>query len=344
MPGFRVFRSLDETPPDFGPSALTIGNFDGLHAGHRIILRRVVEIGRANGWKPSVLTFEPHPTKVVAPARAPRLLTTPDQRCELMRAEGIEQVLVLPFTEELSKLTPEEFVQQILFYRAKARAVLVGDNFRFGAKQAGDVLTLRELGTKYGYETYVLTGVRRHGRMVSSSGVRKLIQEGEISLAARFLERPYTIEGDIVPGHGIGSKQTVPTLNLATRAEVLPANGVYITRTYDLDAPRQWDSITNIGYRPTFGGDALTIETFLLDPLEGETPRWIRLEFLRRVREERKFESPDALRSQIMQDVSRAKAFFRRCRRWTRITTLSSRADMDNSPSTHPYSTRRSNS
>jgi riboflavin kinase/FMN adenylyltransferase len=224
----------------------------------------------------------------------------------------------LPFTEELSKLTPEEFVQRILVDCARAKAVLVGDNFRFGAKQAGDTQILRELGTKYGFQTGVLTGVRRHGRMVSSSVLRKLIQEGDVSLAARFLEAPYTIEGDIVAGHGIGSKQTVPTLNLASQAEVLPAKGVYITRTDDLEAPRQWDSITNIGYRPTFGGDALTIETFLLDPLEGETPRRIRLEFLRRVRQERKFESPEALRSQIVKDAGRAKAYFRRWRRWTR--------------------------
>jgi riboflavin kinase/FMN adenylyltransferase len=324
MPDFRVFRSREEAPPDFGPSALTIGNFDGLHAGHRIIMRRVVEIGKANGWKPSVLTFEPHPTKVVAPSRAPRLLTTTEQRCELMRAEGIEQVLVLPFTEELSRLGPEEFVSGILAGCAKARAVLVGDNFHFGAKQAGDTQMLRELGARFGFDTHVLTGVRRHGRMVSSSGVRKLIQAGDVSLAGRFLERQYSIEGEIVAGHGIGSKQTVPTLNLSTTAEVLPANGVYITRTDDLDAPRQWESITNIGYRPTFGGDALTIETFLLDPLEGETPRRIRLEFLRRVREERKFDSPEALRAQIMKDVGWAKAFFRRCRRWHRLKPVDS--------------------
>lgn len=313
---FRVFHSLDEVPADFGPSALTIGNFDGLHAGHRQIMRRVVEIARANSWKPSVLTFEPHPTKVVAPARAPLLLTTLDQRSKLMEAEGIEQVLILPFTVELSHLTPEQFVQQILAGRLNARAVLVGDNFRFGAKQAGDTDLLKELGQKYGYRTEIVAGVTRHGRMVSSSGVRKLIQNGEVELASRFLERPYALEGGIVTGRGIGSKQTVPTLNLATNAEILPATGVYITRTYDADSPRDWDSITNIGYRPTFNGDSLTVETFLLDPFDGVTPVRIRLEFLSRVREERKFESPESLRAQIFKDAGRAKSFFRRYHRW----------------------------
>ncbi len=317
MGDFRVYHSLDAIPADFGPSAVTIGNFDGLHAGHRRIMRRVAAIGQGYGWKPSVLTFHPHPTTVVAPSRTPRLLTTTAQRCDLMRAEGIEQVLVLPFTPELAELSPEEFVARILSGRMQARVVLVGENFHFGAHQAGDVRALRELGDKYGFRTEVLTAVRRHGHTVSSSGVRRLILAGEVGLAARFLERPYFIEGRIVPGFGVGSKQTVPTLNLDTDAEILPANGVYITRTRDLDAPRRWNSITNIGNRPTFNGDALTVETFLLDPLEGDTPNNIRLEFLRRVREERKFESPEALKAQILRDVGRAQAYFRRCRRWT---------------------------
>ncbi len=318
MTDFRVFHHLEEVPSDFGPSALTIGNFDGLHAGHRGILKRVVEIGREHGWKPGVLTFHPHPTKVVAPSKAPRLITTPQQRCHLMRAEGIQQVLVLPFTEALSKFTPEEFVKQILVDRLGARAVLVGENFRFGAKQAGNIETLRELGTRYGFCTEILNGVKRHGQMVSSSGIRKLIQSGNVSLACRFLERPYTIEGEIVSGQGVGSRQTVPTLNLNTQAEILPATGVYITRTHDLDSSRQWKSITNVGFRPTFGGEELTIETFLLDPLEGGTPSRIRLAFLRRVRDERKFESPEALRVQILKDVGRAHTFFRLSDRWVR--------------------------
>lgn len=314
---FRVVRSASEIPSDVRPSAVTIGNFDGVHAGHRSILRRVVQLAREHGWTPAAITFDPHPTRVVAPARAPQLLTTIEQRCELMRREGIELVIVIPFTPEVAQLTPEQFVSRILVDALKARAVLVGENFRFGARQAGDVHTLQELGSRYGFEVEIVEGVRRHGRMVSSSDIRRLIGDGNMTVAWRELERPYAVEGEIVPGHGIGSKQTVPTLNLATAAEVLPARGVYITCTEDLDSGRRWDSITNVGYRPTFGGDSLTIETFLLSPLEGDAPRRIRLSFLRRVREERKFDSAEALKAQILKDVSRANAWFRRLRRWS---------------------------
>jgi riboflavin kinase/FMN adenylyltransferase len=151
--------------------------------------------------------------------------------------------------------------------------------------------------------------------VVSSSGIRELIRAGQVSLAARFLTRPYGLEGRVVAGRGVGSKQTVPTLNLAAEAEVLPAGGVYITRTRD--RTRDWNSLTNVGYRPTFGkSDELSVETFLLDPLEGETPSRIRVDFLRRLREERKFDSPEALRSQILKDVSTARRYFRRLKAW----------------------------
>lgn len=307
-----ICRTLAEVPKEFGPCALTIGNFDGVHAGHRHILRRVVAIARKQAWKAAVLTFDPHPTKVVAPDRAPRLLTTLDRRCELMREEGIDRVLILPFTPEVSRLTPEEFVREILVSKLQARTVLVGDNFRFGHRASGDTRVLRELGEQYGFTTEIVGGVRRRNRTVSSSEVRRLIEAGNVSLACRLLEKPYALEGTVERGHGVGSKQTVPTLNLNTTAEVLPATGVYITRTKDRDDGREWPSITNIGNRPTFGGDRLTIETFLLTPLTGVTPRNIRVEFLRRVRDERRFESSEALKAQIMRDVARAQAYFRR--------------------------------
>lgn len=297
------------------PSAVTIGNFDGVHAGHRHIMRRVAEIARANGWTATVLTFDPHPTRLVAPDRAPRLLTTLNRRQDLMRSAGIDRVAVLPFTPDIAKLTPEEFVKQILVDRLQARAVLVGDNFRFGNRAAGNTETLRELGKKYGFSTEVVNAVTRKNRIVSSSEIRRLVESGNVLLACRMLERPFALEGKIVPGHGVGSKQTVPTLNLATESEVVPARGVYITRTHDLDSTREWESISNIGYRPTFGGESLSIETFLLSPLTGDAPHEIRLEFLRRVRDERKFESPEALKQQILKDVARAKTYFRRLAR-----------------------------
>ncbi len=308
----RIFRSLEEAKPIFGPSALTIGNFDGVHAGHRRILRRVGELARENGWKPSVLTFDPHPTKIVAPARSPRLMTTPEQRCRLMEQEGIEQALILPFTHEVAQLTPERFVREVLVDALGARAVLVGSNFRFGHKHAGDTRLLRDLAAELGFRVEVIPAITVRRSIVSSSEIRRLVERGDVSRACRMLERPFALEGDVVHGHGVGAKQTVPTLNLSTRAEVLPANGVYITRTRDLSSGNSWQSVTNIGYRPTFGGTDLSIETFLLERLEGDAPRHIRVEFLRRLRAEKKFDSPEQLKAQILRDVRRAQAYFRR--------------------------------
>jgi riboflavin kinase/FMN adenylyltransferase len=317
MSGPRVFRTLEEVPPDFGPCAITIGNFDGVHVGHRLIMRRVAQIAGEHGWKPSALTFDPHPAKIVAPERAPRLLSTTEQRVRYMAEEGIRQVLILPFTRELSQLSPEDFVSRILRDRLQAKAVLVGDNFRFGHRHAGDVRLLKELGARYGFRTEIVSAIRLRGRVVSSSETRRSVEAGEVATAARLLGRPYGLEGQVVAGHGIGKKQTVPTLNLATAAEILPRAGVYVTSTHDLDSDRRWDSVTNAGYRPTFGGDEkMSIETFLLSEYDGREPRRIRVDFLHRLRDEKKFDSPEALKSQIMMDVRHAQAWYRRSRRW----------------------------
>jgi riboflavin kinase/FMN adenylyltransferase len=307
-----IARDLSQAA-GFKPCALTIGNFDGVHRAHRRLLRTTKEAADRAGLRAAVLMFDPHPSCVVAPERAPRLLTSLEERCELIQGEGIEHVLIQPFTPELARLTPEEFATRFLRDGLGVRCVIVGENFRFGCQQAGDTNMLQELGSRLGFEVRLLETVRWRGRRVSSGEVRKLVAAGDVAIAGRLLERPYAISGDIVQGHGVGSRQTVPTLNLRTEAQVIPARGVYVTRTADLDGARRWNSITNIGYRPTFGeGEELSIETFLLDPLEGTAPVRIRLKFLRRVRDERKFESPEALKEQILHDVTRAKTFFRR--------------------------------
>ena len=306
-----IYRSLEELPPDFGPCAITIGNFDGVHLGHQEIIQRVVARAHRNGCKAAALTFDPHPTKLVAPARAPKLLTTPEQRARLLIEKGMDDVVILPFTADVARLSPEQFVHDILSEKVHARAVLVGDNFHFGHRAAGNAHTLEELGKKYGFVVEVIHAIERRGRVISSSEIRKAIESGNTLLACRMLGRPYALEGRVVPGAGIGSKQTVPTLNLETTAEVLPKTGVYVTRTYDRTG-REWPSITNVGYRPTFNGHGLTIETFLLAPLPGPPPDEIRVEFLRWVRDERKFENAEALKSQIMHDVGRAQAYLRR--------------------------------
>jgi riboflavin kinase/FMN adenylyltransferase len=307
-----IFRTLEEAAGRFGPCSLTIGNFDGVHAGHRRILRRVVELARERGWKPSALTFHPHPAQIVAPERVPPLLTTPDQRAALMIDEGIEQVLILPFTREVSLIEPEEFAGRILARTLDARAVLVGGNFRFGHLHAGDTRMLAHFGAQFGFITEMIPAIRLRGRVVSSSEIRRLVAAGKVSLAGRLLESPFALQGEVVPGRGIGAKQTVPTLNLAPETGVLPALGVYITRTRDLAGARTWPSVSNVGHRPTFGGDALTVETFLLDPLDARPPQSIRVEFLLRLRPERKFPTPSALKAQILRDASRAREYFLR--------------------------------
>jgi len=310
-----IARSFAEAAA-FGPCAVTIGNFDGVHAGHRRLLCATIDSARGRGAKPVALMFDPHPMAVVAPKRMPPLLSTVAERCEWMRALGIECVLMLPFTAELARFSPEQFAA-CLKDPLQARAVVVGENFRFGHKHGGHADTLTALGGILGFETVVLPGVRTRGRLVSSSEVRGLIDTGNVAMAARLLERPYALSGEVVRGHGIGSAQTVPTLNLRTTAQVLPKSGVYVTRTISLEDGRQWNSITNIGNRPTFGGDAeLSVETFLLDTLEGATPTHIRVDLLRRVRDERKFADAASLREQIMRDVARAQVFFRRVARW----------------------------
>jgi riboflavin kinase / FMN adenylyltransferase len=294
----KAFRALSEIPPDFGPSVVTIGNFDGVHAGHREILRRVATIASERDLVPVVLTFDPHPAQVLAPHRAPKLITTIGQRLRRMESQGAEAALLLPFSMDIARLSPEEFAGDVLANILRARVVIVGEDFRFGHKQAGDIATLRALGEKLGFEVESAGAILRRGERISSTAIRKLIEAGKVSRACRMLGEPFALEGKVVPGHGVGRKQTVPTLNLAPENELLPKTGVYVTRT------NQMRSITNVGYRPTFDGHDLTVETFLLDPPPPAAPERIEVSFLYYLREEKKFDTPELLRAQIMKDVA----------------------------------------
>jgi riboflavin kinase / FMN adenylyltransferase len=304
----KAFRALSEIPPDFGPSAITIGNFDGVHAGHREILRRVATVASERDLIPVVLTFDPHPAQILAPHRAPKLITTVNQRLRRMESEGIEASLLLPFSMDIARLSPEEFVRDVLAHALHAKVVIVGDDFRFGHKQAGDIATLRTLGEQFGFEVESAGAILRRGERISSTAIRKLIEAGKVSRACRMLGEPFALEGPVVKGHGIGKKQTVPTLNLAAENELLPKTGVYVTRT------NQLRSITNVGYRPTFDGQDLTIETFLLAPMPDPQPDRIEVSFLHYIREEKKFDTPELLRAQIMKDVAVANRLHTRLR------------------------------
>ena len=308
----KVFTSLDEAAGAFGPSAVSIGNFDGVHLGHRTLIRQTQQIARAHGWATGVLTFHPHPTTVVAPERAPRLICSLEERVRLLESAGAERILVLPFTPEIAEMTPREFVETVLDDALNARAVVVGQNFRFGNKQLGDTAVLAQLGSELAFEPHFLAPITSRGQLVSSTAIRRHLQRGNVSRAGRLLGRCFSLSGDIVTGRGIGSKKTVPTLNIRPGLEIVPAQGIYITETQDAADGRRWHSVTSVGTNPTFGGKELTIETFLLSPFDGRDPKRICLSFRRWLREERTFATAEALRAEILRDVNRAEAYWRR--------------------------------
>jgi len=296
-------------------SVIAIGNFDGIHLGHQRLLEYCIALARESGAVATALTFEPPPLKVLRPEAAPLRISTNGQRMEWFAALGMEAAVVLPFTMELSRLAPEEFVEEILVRQLQVRAVVVGDNFRFGHKQAGDVKFLRELGMRDGFDVIVHEPVVMDGEIVSSTAIRKLISQGDVTRAARMLGRAFALTGEVVPGTGTGRKFTFPTLNLRPEQELLPAKGVYITRTVLEGEPSSHRSVTNVGMRPTFNGTGLTVETHLLDYSGNFSPKKIEVRFWKKLREEKKFAGPEELRAQIGKDIAKANGFFARLRK-----------------------------
>ncbi|MGH9405110.1 MAG: bifunctional riboflavin kinase/FAD synthetase [Terriglobia bacterium] len=304
-----IVRDPGQLPPLPKGSAVTIGNFDGVHRAHQELLRCVVERARERGAVPAAVTFDPHPVRVLAPARAPATLTTLAARASLIADQGIELLLVLPFTRELAHLSPVEFVDTILIGRLRAAAVVVGPNFHFGYRQAGDTETLDELSRTRGFSVAVLPEVKVRGRQVSSSCIRNLLSEGNVYAAGRLLGRPFSNSGPIVPGRAVGRRETVPTLNLEPSEEQTPRPAVYVTRARLGGANHA--AVTNVGYRPTFGDLPLAIETFLLN-FDGEVRETsMEVLYLHRLRDEIRFQNPAMLKLQIQEDVRRALKFFR---------------------------------
>ncbi|MGH9686918.1 MAG: bifunctional riboflavin kinase/FAD synthetase [Candidatus Acidiferrales bacterium] len=289
-------------------AALAIGNFDGVHLGHQQILRRVLERSRQESCLAAVLTFYPHPTRVLRPAEAPELLMTLDQRLAAIAAMGLDAALVIRFDADFAKISPDDFVRHYVAKTMRARFVAVGANFRFGHRQAGDVSTLADLGKRLGFDVESIAPVVADGVVVSSTAIRKYIREGQVQEAARMLGRPYALEGEIRPGTGMGRKLVVPTLNLYTRQELLPKLGVYATEVSVGGA--SYRAATNVGMRPTFDGAHVTIESHLLDFVETLTSGPITVRFLAHLRDEMKFSGPEPLRQQILSDIEQAKKHF----------------------------------
>jgi len=305
----HIVHDLDQLHEASGASVITIGNFDGVHLAHQELLRRVAEAARAAGAISTAITFYPHPTKILLPERAARQLTSLAQKSRLIENLGIERLIILPFTQAIARLSPEEFVRDILGKHLRPHSVYVGPNFRFGHRQSGDVHLLTELGRQQGFRVEVLPMLKVRGERVSSSRVRELLAEGRVGFAGRILGRPYLSAGPIVPGLGVGKKQTVPTANLAPIDEQLPRVGVYVTRTRLGDTPHE--SVTNVGYKPTFGEHRLTVESFLLNFAGHISEAGMEVEYLHRLRDEIKFPDASALKTQIQKDVARTMEFFR---------------------------------
>lgn len=305
-----VFHKIGDIPPDFGATIISIGNFDGVHRAHAHVLEQIVTRAREQKSKAVALTFEPHPSRILRPDANFKLLTPTPEKLRLLEQSGIDAVLLLPFSRDLSLLTPQQFAEEILQKGLHAKEVHEGYNFHFGHKASGNVTSMAELGKMLGFTVISYPEMRLRGEPVSSSHIRKLLSAGEVSRARHLLARPFSILSTPGRGRGYGSKYTVPTINLSRYEEMVPKDGVYITRTRV--GEERFDSVTNIGNRPTFGADSFAIETHLLNfhPLDltFETP--IEICFLHRLREEIKFPSVEALREQIGRDVKKSLRYF----------------------------------
>lgn len=300
----------DPRPPDWRQPVVAVGNFDGLHRGHLKIIERVCRQAGERGATPIVLTFDPHPPRVVRPDKAPPLLMTCEQKLQALGEAGILGAAIVRFTHELSQWEPETFVRTVLIEWLRASEVWVGGNFLFGRDRSGNFTLLRALGQQYGFRVEKIDPVRYKEFVVSSTRVRRLVGEGRVDEAGALLGHHYFIDGRVVAGDGRGRAIGFPTANLETENELLPPNGVYATAAI-LDGVIH-ASVTNIGVRPTFGGTARTVETHLFDEDADLYGRIVRLGFVQRLRDERAFADVNALRTQISADCVGARELFER--------------------------------
>ena len=290
-------------------SVVSVGNFDGLHIGHQKIIRAVVDGARSEKAIAAVITFDPHPLKILRPGAGPAMIMTIAQRVAGFAEYGLDAALVMRFDRALADLSAEEFVRSVLAETVCAKRILVGANFRFGCKQIGNVDLLTQLGAEHGFEVEIMSAAEVGGKPVSSTEIRRAVSEGNILDASKLLGHSFTFTGNVHAGAGRGSKIVFPTLNLAAEQELLPARGVYATESV-IDG-RTFRSVTNIGVRPTFDGQGLSVESHLFDFSETVTSGRMEVRFWKHLRDERKFDGADALKAQIRLDMLAAKEFFK---------------------------------
>ena len=302
-----------DVPDDWGRSVVTIGEFDGVHRGHQRIVARAAEAAAELGLPVVVVTFDPHPDEVVRPGTHPPLLGTARRRSELLAGLGVAAVCVIPFTLEFSRLGPDEFVRAVLVDRLHAALVVVGENFRFGHKAAGDVALLAELGEKYDFTAEGVPLLAEGGITISSTGIRALLAEGDVAGAAHDLGRPHRVEGVVVRGHQRGRALGFPTANLETLPHTaIPADGVYTGWLAQLDTDgselERWPAAISVGTNPTFDGRERSVEAYALDRDDLDLyGAHVAVDFVSRLRETLKFGSVDDLVSQMHVDVDEAR-------------------------------------
>src|SRR5438067_2508998 len=304
----KVFYEADNADIS-RPTVVTLGVFDGLHIGHQLIMKTVVDRARAIGAVPTVITFEPHPRAVLHPESAPPLLQTLDQKIEAMGVLGIEQTIVIHFDKAFSQIRAEDFLRDVVVERLQAKEVYLGRGFAFGHNREGNIDLLRSVSSKLGFVADEVPEVRLRGKRIGSTLIRELLTQGRVNLARRMLGRPYGVEGPVVRGAARGVTLGFATANIQPHNRVIPKGGVYVTAT--LIAGQWRRSVTNIGVRPTFG-DATepSVETHVMNwsgDLYGDV---LRVRFLHRLRDEKRFGSIDELKSQIARDVERANRYF----------------------------------
>jgi riboflavin kinase/FMN adenylyltransferase len=305
----RLFHGTDNAKIA-RPTVLTLGVFDGLHLGHQLVMRTVVERAREAGAVPTVITFDPHPRAVLHPESAPPLLQTLDQKVEALGVLGIEQTIVVRFTRAFAEVRAEDFLRDVVHERLQAKEVYLGKGFAFGHNREGNIELLKRVSRELGFRAEEVPEVRLRGTRISSSLIRRLLTEGRVNLARRMLGRPYGVEGRVVRGAERGRTLGFPTANLRPQNRVIPRHGVYVTATLIEGSWRR--SITNIGTRPTFEGEGAepSLETFVIDwqgDLYGDV---LRVRFLHRLRDEKKFSGMDELKRQIDRDLSSALRYF----------------------------------
>jgi riboflavin kinase/FMN adenylyltransferase len=300
-----LITDLKNIRKKFDNSILTLGNFDGLHLGHQELVRMIIRRARETGALSMVVTFRPHPLKILAPEKCPPLISIYEEKIKLFERLGIDVLVKIPFTLEFSTMPPEDFVRDVLCGTLGAKEIFVGYNYRFGKGREGDIRTLRGLGEKYGFTVREIEQIAFGGEVISSTKIRTLLREGDVEHAAKLLGRTYAITGIVVKGDGRGKGLGFPTANIAPKHSIIPADGVYAVRL--IVREKVYDGIANIGMRPTFNKKVLAIEVHVFDFNEDIYGEDISLYFIRKIREEKKFKGAEALVTQIKSDIETAK-------------------------------------